>query len=190
MDIRQLYPGSPRPLRWNILQVPRRIEPGRYRSMVAELFANAGRMGARQLGFMRRALTELYFEGGRLDRRSQAAKWSDWGICRMIVKYRSFAKLAKLRKTIKMTLHPGTLLESLSTIDLQALAVYRSKQLDVSKWVDRLRTYKEKLERDQASRTSLEGVLLRLEQFAEGHMARQYGPAARDAWGRRSGAAG
>ncbi len=66
VDIRQLYPGSPRPLRWNILQVPRRIEPGRYRSMIAELFANAGRMGARQLGFMRRALTELYLEAGVL----------------------------------------------------------------------------------------------------------------------------
>ena len=34
--------------------------------MVAELFANAGRLGARQLGFMRRALTELYFEAGVL----------------------------------------------------------------------------------------------------------------------------
>ena len=55
---------------------------------------------------------------------------------------------------------------------------YRSRKLDVSKWVDRLRTYKEKLERDQVSRTSLEGVLLRLEQFSEGHMARQYGPSA------------
>ena len=73
---------------------------------------------------------------------------------------------------------PATLLESLSPSDLQALAVYRSKQLDVAKWVDRLRTYKEKLERDQASRTSLEGVLLRLEQFAEGQMARQYGSVA------------
>ena len=46
--------------------MPQRIDPGRYRSMVAELFANAGRLGARQLGFMRRALTELYFEAGVL----------------------------------------------------------------------------------------------------------------------------
>jgi hypothetical protein len=75
-------------------------------------------------------------------------------------------------------LHPGTLLESLSPSELQALAVYRSRKLDVSKWVDRLRTYKEKLERDQVSRTSLEGVLLRLEQFSEGHMAKQYGSSA------------
>ena len=34
------------------------------------------------------------------------------------------------------------------------------------------------MERDQVSRTSLEGVLLRLEQFSEGHMARQYGSSA------------
>ena len=38
-------------------------------------------------------------------------------------------------------LHPGTLLESLSPSELQTLAVYRSRKLDVSKWVDRLRTY-------------------------------------------------
>ena len=42
--------------------------------------------------------------------------------------------------------------------------------------MERLRNYQEKLARDQASRTSLEGVLLRLEQFSEGAMARQYGP--------------
>ena len=43
-------------------------------------------------------------------------------------------------------------------------------------WVERLRSYQKEFERDQASRTSLEGVLLRLEQFAEENMARQYGP--------------
>jgi len=37
--------------------------------------------------------------------------------------------------------------------------------MDVSAWVDRLNFYKDKLKNDQASRTSLEGVLLRLEQF-------------------------
>ena len=177
VDIRQLYPGSPRPLRWNILQVPRRIEPGRYRSMVAELFANAGRMGARQLGFMRRALTELYFEAGVLtgDPKLQNGPLGHLQDEREVLVIR-YARQPSAEG--QDGLHPGTLLESLSPIELQALAVYRSKQLDVSKWVDRLRTYKEKLERDQVSRTSLEGVLLRLEQFSEGHMARQYGPSA------------
>jgi len=70
---------------------------------------------------------------------------------------------------------PGGLLSSLSVPELQQLAVYRSRKVDASAWVERLWTYKEKLMRDQASRTSLEGVLLRLEQFYEGQMARQYG---------------
>ena len=175
VDIRQLYPGSPRPLRWNILQVPRRIEPGRYRSMIAELFANAGRMGARQLGFMRRALTELYLEAGVLTGDPKLQN-GPLGHLQNDHEVQVVRNARQNPGELPDTLHPGTLLESLSPLELQALAVYRSKQLDVSKWVDRLRTYKEKLERDQVSRTSLEGVLLRLEQFSEGHMARQYGP--------------
>ncbi len=177
VDIRQLSPGSPRPLRWNILQVPRRIDPGRYRSMVAELFANAGRMGARQLGFMRRALTELFLEAGVLT--------GDPGIQNgKLGHLQDDEEVAIIRAErnapagMKDTLQPGTMLEILSPRELQALAVYRSRNLDVSDWVERLRSYKARLERDQVSRTSLEGVLLRLEQFSEGFMARQYGAAA------------
>jgi len=44
VDIRQLHPGGVRPIRWNPLQVPKRIDPSRYRTLVCELFANAGRM--------------------------------------------------------------------------------------------------------------------------------------------------
>ena len=174
VDIRQLYPGSPNPLRWNILQVPRRIDPSRYRSMLAELFANAGRMGARQLGFMRRALTELYVEAGVLtaDPNLQNGPLGHLQDEKEVELIRSERK--KSRQDIS-NLHPGTMLEILSPSELQALAVYRSRKLDVSQWVERIRMYKKKLERDQVSRTSLEGVLLRLEQFSEGHMARQYG---------------
>jgi len=177
VDIRQLQPGSPRPLRWNILKVPRRIEPGRYRSMVAELFANAGRMGARQLGFMRRALTELYLEAGVLtgDPKLQNGPWGHLQDEREVQIIRSERQNSD--PNIEQ-LHPGTLLESLSPPELQALAVYRSLKLDASRWVDRLRSYMHKLKSDQVSRTSLEGVLLRLEQFSEGHMARQYGASA------------
>jgi hypothetical protein len=177
VDIRQLYPGSPRPLRWNILQVPKRIEPGRYRSMVAELFANAGRMGARQLGFMRRALTELYFEAGVLtgDPRQQNGPMGH------LQDDREVALIRRERQNSGNSLehlHPNTLLELLSPAELQTLAVYRSRKMDVSGWVERLNVYKDRFKNDQASRTSLEGVLLRLEQFSEGQMARQYGSSA------------
>jgi hypothetical protein len=180
VDIRQLYPGSPRPLSWNILQVPRRIDPGRYRSMVAELFANAGRMGARQLGFMRRALTELYQEAGVLtgDPRLQNGPFGHLQDDDEVELIRRARRSRHETAADPDHLRPGALLESLPPADLQVLAVQRSKSIDAAQWVERLISYKDKLGRDQASRTSLEGVLLRLEQFAEGQMARQYGSAA------------
>ncbi len=60
----------------------------------------------------------------------------------------------------------------------QALAVLRSAQVSVKNWLGILREFYEEVSRkgDQASRTSLVGVLLRLEQFEEGQMLHQYGP--------------
>jgi hypothetical protein len=174
VDIRQLYPGSPRPLKWNILQISKRIEPARYRSMVAELFANAGRMGARQLGFMRRALTELYMEAGVLTSDPKLQN----GPMGHLQNEEEVQLLTKDNQPVEKNqakYQPGTLLSSLSPRELQSLAVYRSRKMDVSAWVERLRSYMDKLNRDQVSRTSLEGVLLRLEQFADGQMAAQYG---------------
>ena len=175
IDIRQLYPASPRPLRWNILQVPQRIDPARYRSMIAELFANAGRMGPRQLGFMRRALTEIYTQAGVLTSDPKVQRGEMGSLL-------NFAEVNVVRQVRSVRSLPiddvavGTALERLDPQDLQALAVYRSATLSVVNWVDRLRSYQKEFERDQSSRTSLEGVLLRLEQFAEETMARQYGP--------------
>ena len=192
VDIRQLFPGAPRPLRWNILQVPQRMDPGRYRSMVAELLANAGRMGPRQLGFIRRALTELYKYSGvltgdpyvqseyvkRADPETKEVNtvYNEWSV---VVDMAEKAAIEASRAVygIPDEIKPGTPIATLDSLDLQALAVHRSKRLSIQKVVEKLSYYKSKLPvNDQASRTSLEGVLLRLEQFAEGQMARQYGP--------------
>jgi len=175
IDIRQLYPASPRPLRWNILQVPQRIDPARYRSMIAELFANAGRMGPRQLGFMRRALTEIYTQAGVLTSDPKVQR-GEMGSLLNFAEVNVVRQLRSVRSLPMDDVAVGTALERLDPQDLQALAVYRSATLSVVNWVERLRSYQKEFERDQASRTSLEGVLLRLEQFAEETMARQYGP--------------
>ncbi len=192
VDIRQLYPGAPRPLRWNILQVPRRIEPGRYRSLIAELFANAGRMGPRQLGFIRRALTEAYKESGVLTndpevqgeyqkrwnwaRKEEELVPNEWWVVRDEAE-KNAIDAARAIYGIPGSVAPGTRLVTLHPVDLQALAVQRSKLLSMARIVEKLEVYKKRLPAgDQASRTSLEGVLLRLEQFGEGQMARQYGP--------------
>jgi hypothetical protein len=71
----------------------------------------------------------------------------------------------------------GVHLSDLAPFERQALAVHRSKRVDVSAWVERLQSYMPELEkkRDRATMQSLEGVLLRLEPFTQGEMARMYG---------------
>lgn len=168
VDIHQLYPGAKKPLKWNILQVPKRMLPGRYRTMVAELFANAGNMGPRQQGFIRRALTEMYQQYGvfTFDRDT----WED--PVQGTLTWEEYIFLHQIDENVT----PETPLSEMEENMLQTLACFRSKQADISELVGLLKKIQEKLPRnDVTSRTSLEGVLLRLEPFAEGHMAMQYG---------------
>ena len=172
--------------------MPQRIEAGRYRSMIAELFANAGRMGPRQLGFIRRALTEAYKEAGVLTNDPEVQgeyqkRWNwfkkeeelvpnEWWVVRDGTE-QAVIDAARAIYGVPGSVTPDTRLATLTPVDLQALAVHRSKLLSMARIVEKLDTYKKRLPpSDQASRTSLEGVLLRLEQFGEGQMARQYGP--------------
>ncbi len=173
VDVRQVFPGAQRPLRWNILQVPRRMDPGRYRSLVAELFANAGRMGPRQLGFLRRAITDVYQDCGVLlcpEKPGYHAVMNDSEIHAILSRRAEYNQSGSQVKI-------GTPLSALSANDLQAVWVERSKAAGFSEVVRRLRKAQEGLgKNDQTSRTSLEGLLLRVEPFEEGEMARQYGP--------------
>jgi hypothetical protein len=175
VDIRQLYPGAPRPLRWNILKVPRRSFPGRYRTLVSELFANAGRMGPRQLGFLRRALTMVYTNLGVLTADLEVINDPTWG---HLQNSREVAVVQEWRDQnhIPGVISVGQYLSDLQPGEQQALAVWRSQEADVRMWVERMKNFYATLPKgDQASRASLEGVLLRVEQFAEGQMAWQYG---------------
>ncbi len=248
VDVRQLFPGAKRPLRWNFLQIPKRIEVGRYRTLVAELFANAGQMGPRQLGFMRRALTDLYSQEGvllsnideyfnqkckpleeRIGKLKREARQLDEEINRLTRQkdkltgkndersQEQFAEVAsELRKKMNdlqekqrqsdqaqqsiaalkrrremllvvsgleaswLNVPVGRSIYELTPEQQQELSALRSTNASVKTWVGILREYYEEVSRkgDQASRTSLEGVLLRLEQFEEGQMLRQYGPGA------------
>ena len=175
VDIRQLYAGAPRPLRWNILKVPRRSYPGRYRTLISELFANAGRMGPRQLGFLRRALTQVYTNLGVLTSDPEVFNHPTWGHLLNSVEVEVIQEWRE-HNHVPGTISTGQPLIDLQPGELQTLAVYRSQQADVRMWVERLKNFYAALPKgDQASRASLEGVLLRVEQFAEGQMAWQYG---------------
>ena len=189
VDIRQLHPGGVRPIRWNPLQIPKRIDPSRYRTLVCELFANAGRMGPRQLGFLRDRLTRLYQLHGVLpvDSESELIETNE--------KTRLGDDLAKWKTVVDPTEQEvinqvrrergqperTTLLSPVTTLEAferQALAVYRSRAASLSGWVALLREEFARVTRlkDQASRSSLQGVLLRVEPLAEGEMQRMYGP--------------
>ncbi len=163
VDLYQLHPGGQRPLRWNFLQVPQRIQPGRYRTLVAELFANAGQMGPRQLGFLRRALTEVYTQAGVL--------WDETGA-------RESEPVVNAEESRALGMGKGLRVQELLPEEQQRLAMYRSRSVTVRDWLRVLRSYYGQMKNDQASRTSLEGVLLRLEQFEGQQMARQYGEGA------------
>jgi hypothetical protein len=169
VDIRQLHPGAERPLRWNFLQIPRRIDASRYRTMVCELFANAGRMGPRQLGFLRRSLTEVYTKAGVL--------FTDFDSITDLA-LRARVETVQENESAAIGVLAGRSVLALSPAQQQALAVLRSQAVSVREWIKTLRAYYSAVQKkfDQASRTSLEGVLLRLEQFDEGQMFRQYGP--------------
>lgn len=186
VDIRQLQPGGVRPLRWNPLQVPRRVDPARYRTLVCELFANAGRMGPRQLGFLRDRLTRVYQEHGVLpvDPPSPPpgvpplpAEPSGWE------KVRGESEetvVLAARKERGMTLIPcrGQLLSALEPFERQALLVHRSRAVSLRDWIRLLRMEFDRVSKknDQASRSSLQGILLRLEPLAEGGLGALYGP--------------
>ena len=201
VDIRQLYPGAVRPIRWNPLQIPKRIDPVHYRNLVVELFANAGRMGPRQLGFIREALTRHYVNCGVLipdddyelfqDGLPQARN-PDPEERRNRERYRiteerelwrfvgnaseeTVINQARRERGLEERASQSTPLEELEPFERQALAVYRSRRASVAEWVRILRALLKKHERDPNIRTSLQGVLLRVEPLAEGEMHRMYG---------------
>ncbi len=185
MDIRQLYPGAVRPIRWNPLQVPRRIRPIAYRNLIVEMFANAGRMGARQLGFMREALTTVYKNAGVLviqegedlyddsevpsfPRRSEEGESArDSYIRALCAKRMAFRKVRNLReeRAVNTFLAAAGIPErplsalpvaALTDAERQALAVYRSKACSLSDWSSPARSAQETRKRPH-SRTSLQG---------------------------------
>ncbi len=196
VDIRQLYPGAVRPLRWNPLQIPRRIDPVRYRTLLVELFANAGRMGPRQLGFMREALTRVYAQNGVIIPEEDSGMFDDiWKDKRLSQErkdqyYRNLEEWKYVRnEDEERVIHAARQekglpsqpavhirMDALAPFERQALVIHRSKHASLAQWVDILKALLRKHSNDINSRSSLQGVLLRVEQLAEGEMRRMYGP--------------
>jgi len=176
VEVWQLFPGATVPFRWNPWQVGKRIQPERQLVATCEIFKNAGRMGARQLGFMRRAARQLYLENGVLVTDREVLSNPAWNRVRGEAEEEA-VNAARQERGLTEESRAGMYLEDLEGFERQALAVHRSKAVDMTAWVERLASFKRGLERkrDQASLQSLEGALLRLEVFTQGETARMYG---------------
>jgi hypothetical protein len=174
IDIRQLYPGAVRPIRWNPLQVPRRTPVYRYRNMLVELFANAGRMGPRQLGFMRDALTDVYRDCGVI---VDGENEEDFGFVRDEGE-EEVINLARAEQKLAPRSTKNFKLSALEEFERHALFVERSHDASLLNWIWKLREALAAAEKahDQNSRSSLQGVILRLEPLAEGELLDMYGP--------------
>ena len=183
---------SPRPIRWNPLQIGRRIRPQTQLEQTCQIVAASGRMGQRQNGFMRQTLRDLYLENGVLtfDREVQFpeqfaetvhARPTDplslrrIALARVEPGERAHLDAARAARGAPPLPAGAVPLSTLPPADLQALAVERSKAIDLSAWYDRLKQIQSTKKSGQPDHTALEGVLLRLEPFRFGTLATMYG---------------
>ena len=171
----QLQPGGVLPFRWNMWQVGQRIRPERQLEATCELIRNAGRMGERQLGYMRRAAKQMWTEAGVLVFSREVLDHAQWGV----VQADEWPVLAALSgRAPHLPPRAPARRVSLRTLDpaeRQALAVYRSQRTGIPQWLTLLRAAAQALQHP-TEKTSLEGLILRLEAFEAGELLEMYGP--------------
>jgi len=163
VDIRQLSPGGPRPLRWNPLAVGRHIPPELHWRAFCDIFAAVARLGVRrQIGELREALRRVYLRAGVLVDDPDVRADPEWG---------------RVRPEEGDLAPPGTPLGDLPPPVRQALAVRRSRRVGLA---DLYREVEERLSRvpprDATLRGVLEGILYRLHPLVQGAAAAQYAP--------------
>lgn len=174
VEVWQVFPGAVAPIRWNPLQIGKRVDPERQMRATCELIRNAGQMGPRQLGFMRRALKKLYLEAGVLISYREVLEDPRWSVVRPD-EWEVLERDARERGVEPRRRQADLRLSDLEYLERQALAVHRSKQVCLSRWYEELMRLFERVKPGTPDHTALEGVLLRVEPFCEGEMERMYG---------------
>lgn len=168
VDIWGLSPSSPRPIRWNPLQIGRRILAEEQMTATVELLCNAGRMGERQQGFMLETLERLYINNGVLTHIPAVQGHAKWG------QVQDDERQILADEGITLPAGPVAL-ANLGDEALQALAVHRSKAVDMTVWYNALHRLKGSFRDGSPSRNAIEGVLLRLRHLTKGRMGSMYG---------------
>ncbi|MEJ5200624.1 MAG: serine-rich protein [Anaerolineales bacterium] len=166
IDIRQLYPSAPRPLRWNPLQIGRNINPEVQWRAFVDIFSGIGQLGVRrQKHELMDALHEVYVRAGVLVDDPEVREDPLW------------SKIANPEEANRVGLPVGTPLSELSNDDRQAIAVLRSTTIGLK---DLYQNIREKLNRVPGRDTMLtgvlEGILKRLNDIIQGSASAQYAP--------------
>ena len=164
----QLHPGATRPLYWNPLQIGLRVDPEEQLLATVNLLANAGRMGERQVGFMRETLRQLYSDYGVIVNDSNNGTPASWSHVQP-------DEAAELRQLEYTSVQEGMFVNSLPRAARHAVLRYRSRRVTLREWYRRLLDKFNSLsDKNQTDRTAIQGVLLRLEPFAVGKLADMY----------------
>ncbi len=184
--IYQLQPGATVPLRWNPWQVGQRINAEQQLLATCEIFQRAGRMGDRQLGYMVTAATQLWTVTGVLTNSTPVLQHPRWGYVQpdewdvLETAWQTYQLPPRARGRVAV--------QQLAPPERQALAVWRSRDTGLQHWIAILeeilrgRWNAQKQEFVGGKKVgspdyvSLEGLLLRLQMFQMGDMARLYAP--------------
>ena len=165
VDIRQLWPDAPRPLRWNPLQIGRNIDPETQWRAFADIFGSIAKLGVRrQKQELLDALRTVYLKAGVLVDDPVIRRDPVWGRVRE-------------DETDWVGVDKGTPLGDLAWTQKQAVAVVRSSRVGLS---DLYQTVAEKLKdvppRDTMLQGVLEGILYRLNPLVQGAASRLFAP--------------
>jgi hypothetical protein len=162
-EIYQLYPGAPRPLRWPLLRVPRRVDVNTYASSLVQILANAGGMGERQIGLLQGTLRYLYLKNG-VPIQNVPKLLPAWN-----TKLDRSWKRVRSEETGIVGAPTGARVEDLRPDQFQRLVVHRSSRADVTDWVEILRVVHDKAS-NQGDKQSLSSAINRLERLCQGHL--------------------
>lgn len=172
VDVRQLSPFSPRPLRWNPLRISRYIPPTQFVKGFIDTWDQLTQMGQKQQRiWFETLIREMYLDAGALTDDPDVWSHPVWGKVRQ-----EEAALVGIPAETPLK----TLFDQGKYDKLQILAVHRSTanpQLSLKALYDRIEAAKEKFgPRDRIMQDILSGLMVRLRPLVVGAPALQFAP--------------
>ncbi len=162
VDVRQLSPYGPRPLRWNPLQISKDIIPEEQATAFAEIFGQQAKLGERQQQHVFADIVEsIYNRAGVLVNSPTTLADPHWG------------RVADDTEAGLCGVPRGTPLSALDVKQRQPIAIHRSKNVGITELYNEVRARREAA-RDKTTIQVMDGILRRLKTLMSGLYARQY----------------